>query len=154
MLYADSSVLVKFYFQEIGTSATLIRVNSGNRQVATSLISFAEVHAAIARKHRERQIDSGTLYRLRGQFEDDWSNLIEVVDLNRSSMASLPSLVEKFPLKAADAIQLASALWLKGQLETEIGHIGAAILEFVASDQALLSAARGCGLQVFNPEDV
>ena len=153
MLYADSSVLVKFYFQEIGSDSALIRVKSGNRQVATSMISFAEVHAAIARKLRERQIDSATLHRLRGQFERDWASLIEVIDLNTSSMASLPSLVEKFPLKAADAVQLSSALWLNEQLETEMGSIGG-VLEFAASDQVLLATARKCGLQVFNPEDI
>ena len=153
MLYVDSSVLVKFYFQEIGSDAALIHVRAGNRPVATSLISFAEVHAAMARKYRERQISSATLQRLRGQFDRDWAAFIEVVDVNNSSIAAVPSLVERFPLKAADAIQLSSALWLKDQLEAEIGPFKRATMEFTASDQALLEAARQCGLQVFNPEE-
>jgi predicted nucleic acid-binding protein len=55
MIYADSSVIVKRYYEEPGTA----RVREGwgrEDRVFTSKVSYAEVHAALARKHRERGI--------------------------------------------------------------------------------------------------
>jgi predicted nucleic acid-binding protein len=153
MLYLDSSVLAKFYFNEVGSDSLFFRVKAGNRAVAASLLAFAEVHAAIARKRREKAISSAAFFRLREQFEKDWSTLIDVIDLNALTLAALPRLVEQFPLKAGDAIQLSTALWLNDHLKEELGPEGTRSMEFAASDQILVGAARQCGLLVFDPEE-
>jgi hypothetical protein len=121
--------------------------------LAASMLSFAEVHSAMAHKHRNREISSVELSRLRESFERDWENLVHAVELNQQTMAALPGLVEQYPLKAADAIQLSTALWLKNNMEAgKYSGVGR-VLEFGVSDQILAESARKCGLVVFNPED-
>ncbi len=54
--------------------------------------------------------------------------------------AEAEMLVDRFPLKAADALQLAAALtWASGEPSTHV---------FVSGDTQLLQAARQCGFQV------
>ena len=152
MLYLDSSAIVKFYFKEAGSEAMIAKAKAGDQAVGASVLSFAEVHLAMARKYREGQISSAELVRLRERFGNDWS-LLEVLDLNTQMMAALPKLVEQFPLKAADAVQLSTALWLKNNLESELEAGSSEVLEFASADQILIGTARKCGLQVFNPEE-
>jgi uncharacterized protein len=153
MLYLDSSALVKLYFKEPGSDSLLFRIKAASQAITASVLSFTEVHAAIARKRREMDISSAGFFRLRDQFETDWSKRIEVIELNGLTMAALPRLVEQFPLKAGDAVQLSTALWLYGEMKRELGRERDGILEFVASDRTLAHSARKCGLQVFNPEE-
>jgi hypothetical protein len=153
MLYLDSSAIVKFYFKEVGSDAMAARATTGDQAVGASILSFAEVHSAMGRKYREGQISSAELFRLRGDFEKDWARIVDVFDINARTMAGLPKLVEEFPLKAADAIQLSTALWLKDSLEAESESGLSELLEFTSADQILVDIARKCGLRVFNPEE-
>jgi predicted nucleic acid-binding protein len=61
MLYLDSSALVKVYFKEIGTEAVIARAIDPNQEVCTSVLTFAEVQSALARRHRERLLTSQEL---------------------------------------------------------------------------------------------
>jgi predicted nucleic acid-binding protein len=153
MLFLDTSVFVKVYFKEAGSDAIIARFTAPNRVLAASVLSFAEVHAAIARKYREKQISSVELTRLRESFGRDWEILVNAVELSQQTMAALPGLVEHFPLRAADAIQLSAALWLKNNMDAGKYSGAGKILEFGVSDQILAESARKCGLVVFNPED-
>ena len=153
MLFLDTSVFVKVYFKEAGSDAIIARFTAPNQVLAASVLSFAEVQAAIARKYREKQISSVELTRLRESFGRDWEIFVNAVELNRQTMAALPGLVEHFPLKAADAIQLSAALWLKDSMDAGKYSGAGNVLEFGVSDQILAESARRCGLVVFNPED-
>jgi predicted nucleic acid-binding protein len=153
MLFLDASVLIKVYFKEAGSGAIIARSTAPNQVLAASVLSFAEVHSAMARKYRTREINSKELSRLRVTFERDWEILVNAVELNRHTMAVLPALVERHSLKAADAIQLSAALWLKNNMDTGKYSGAGQILEFGVSDQNLADCARKCGLVVFNPED-
>lgn len=152
MLFLDTSVFVKVYFKEAGSDSIIARSTAPNQLLAASVLSFAEVHSAMARKYREKQISLADLTRLRDSFERDWETFVHAVEFNQDIMAALPGLLERYPLKAADAIQLSAALWLKKTIIA--GNIpGAAnVLEFGVSDQILAECARKCGLVVFNPE--
>jgi uncharacterized protein len=152
MLFLDTSVFVKIYFREAGSEAIITRSTAPNQVLAASMLSFGEVHSAMARKFRAKQISSVELSRLRGIFERDWEVLVNAVEVNQQTMAALPGLVEQYPLKAADAIQLSAALWLKNNLDAGRYSRAGKILEFGASDQILVETARKCGLAVFNPE--
>src|SRR5437879_11791786 len=55
MLYLDASVLAKRYFTERGTDAVQTRFRSGER-IFTSVLSYAEIHAALGRKYRAREL--------------------------------------------------------------------------------------------------
>jgi len=152
MLFLDTSVFVKVYFKEAGSDAIVARSNSPNQVLAASVLSFAEMHSAMARKYRERQINLLQLSRLRETFERDWETLVHAVELNQQTMEAIPGLVEQYPLKAADAIQLSAALWLKNNIGAgKYSRVGN-VLEFAVSDQVLAESARRCGLVVFNPE--
>jgi predicted nucleic acid-binding protein len=153
MLFLDTSVLIKVYFKEAGSEAVIARFTAPNQVLAASVLSFAAVHAAMARKHRNREISSAKLSTLRETFERDWENSINTVELNRQTTAALPGLVKAYPLKAADAVQLSAALWLQNSLAVE-KYLGAdRVLEFGVSDRILADSARKCGLVVFNPEE-
>jgi predicted nucleic acid-binding protein len=153
MLFLDTSVFVKIYFREAGSEAIIARSAAPNQVLAASVLSFAEVHSAMARMYRARQISSVELSSLRKSFERDWETLVHAVELNQQTMAALPGLVEQYPLKAADAIQLSAALWLRNNMDAKGRSGGGRVLEFGVSDQILADAARKCGLQVFNPEE-
>jgi predicted nucleic acid-binding protein len=112
MLYLDSSAIVKRYFKEKGSNAVITRAAEPNQEIFTSVLSFAEVQSTIARKHREMQITSQEFTRLRESFESDWTILFTAIELNLETMGTLPKLVELYPLKAGDAIQLSTAIWL------------------------------------------
>jgi predicted nucleic acid-binding protein len=153
MLFLDTSVLVKVYFKEIGSEAIIARSTAPSQVLAASVLSYAEVHSAMARKYREEQINSAELSRLRESFEKHWEIKIIAVELNQQTMAALPGLLGLYPLKAADAIQLSAALWLNNNLGAGKYSGAGKVLEFGVSDQILAESARKCGLVVFNPEE-
>jgi predicted nucleic acid-binding protein len=153
MLYLDASVLAKRYFIEKGSSVVAARFESGER-IFTSILSFAEVHSAIARKFREKDFDAQEFNRLRDAFQDDWLFSLSKLDLDLNSMTALPQLVEAYSLKAGDAIHLSTAVWLKDSLRVGkwSGKPGGTV-EFGVADSQLAKVAQECGFQVFNPED-
>jgi len=153
VLYLDSSALVKRYFKEKGSNAVITRAAELNQEIFTSVLSFAEVQSAIARKHREKQITSQEFIRLREAFESDWTILFTSIELNLQTMGTLPKLMELYPLKAGDAIQLSTAIWLNEGIQSDVSPRAKEILEFGVADRRLCLIAHKCGLRVFNPED-
>jgi predicted nucleic acid-binding protein len=152
MLYLDASALAKRYFKERGSEFVAARFESGEK-IFTSLLSFAEIHSAIARKFREKEFNAQEFDRLREAFRDDWLFSIGKLDIDLNSMTALPRLVETYSLKAGDAIHLSTAVWLKDSLRIGKwrGEVGETI-EFGVADSRLAKIAVECGFQVFNPE--
>jgi predicted nucleic acid-binding protein len=153
MLYLDSSAIVKRYFKEKGSNAVITRAAELNQAIFTSVLSFAEVQSTIARKHRERQITSQEFTRLRETFESDWTILFTAIECDLETMGRLPKLVELYALKAGDAIQLSTAIWLNEGIQSDVSPRAKEVLEFGVADRALATIADKCGLRVFNPED-
>jgi len=153
MLFLDTSVFVKVYFRELGMEATVSRFSSPGEVLAASVLSYAEMHSVMARKYREKQISLAELSRLRETFERDWERLVNAVELNRQTLAALPGLVERYPLKSADAIQLSAALWLRDYVDVGRSSAEGRAFEFGVSDHILAASARKCGLVIFNPEE-
>lgn len=152
MLYLDASALIKKYLNEKGSQAIASRFESGEK-IFTSTLSYGEVHASIGRKFRSRELDRGELTRLREEFESDWLFSLSVLELDLRTMSALPRLVEKYSLRAGDAIHLSAAFWLIDSFR--LGIIGALPEEFVefgVADRRLSEVAIECGLLVFNPE--
>ena len=153
MLYLDASALAKRYFNEQGSDVVAARFESGER-IFTSILSFAEVHSAIARKFRDKEFDTQEFSRLRDAFQNDWFFSLSKLDLDLKAMIALPRLVETYSLKAGDAIHLSTAVWLKDSLLVGIrsGKTGETV-EFGVADNRLAKVAQECGFLVFNPED-
>jgi len=152
MLYLDSSALLKRYFKEKGSRALNARFDRGG-DIYTSVLSFAEVHEAIARAYRMKEVGSRELANLREAFEFDWSIGLSPLEVNLSTMVALPKLVEQYPIKASDAIHLSTAHWLRDTFQLHGGASMREPVEFGVADQRLGQIAFQCGLRVFNPEE-
>jgi uncharacterized protein len=133
--FLDTSALVKRYVAERGSSEVRRRFRSGT--VAAARIAYAELAAALARRHRERGLTADALESILKRLDGDFSKLV-VVEIRAALIARVPDLVRKHPLRGYDAVQLAAALSLRAR--------GA--VELWATDGALLDAARGEGLRV------
>ena len=153
MLYLDASALIKCYLKEAGTGALIARITEPNQRIFTSILSFAEVHAAMARKHRGKYLNSTELAQLRDTFARDWALILHTVELNLQTASEIPSLAEKYPIKAGDAVHLSAALWINRTIQTEADSRERASLEFCVADRALAEIANRCGLLVYNPEE-
>lgn len=148
MLYLDASALIKQFLQEKGSHA-VSKAFSSSAPLFSSALTFAEVHAVLARKVRVGDISSHAFPMFRHMFEAEWRTRIHVVEIHEGSMTFIPSLLEQHPLKAADAIHLSAALWL-----WENARKAPTDLEFWTADKALARIVGECGLCVFNPEEV
>ena len=141
MLYLDSSALVKRYVREPGRNSLVQRLKTGGH-LYSSAISYAEIHAALARKHREGELSRVEFLRARNDFEVDWLEMQEV-SVNHETLGPIVQLVEHVPLRGMDAIHLAAAIWLQRKFKEAP--------QIVSSDPRLLKAARRFRFDVYDP---
>lgn len=142
MNYLDTSALIKRFVAEKG-SPQVENLVSQSGHVATAKIAYAEVHAGLARKHREGHLPSGQYALACRQFESDWPAYV-LLDLQDEILTLARDLIQRHPLRGFDAIHLASALRLKTALGEEV--------TFAAADERLLRAARVERLRPLNVE--
>jgi len=143
MIYIDSSALVKRYTEEAGTDfVKSILMTDG--LITTSKLTYPEILSALMRKVRAGEIERKRLDDIVDRFEKDWDHVL-VLEFHNDLLPIVKTLIEKHPLKAADAIHLSSALWLKLSSKADV--------TFVASDSNLLKAAGAEKLEVMNPLD-
>ncbi len=136
MNYFDTSALVKRFVEEPG-SRRVEALIAAQRHVATSKIAYAELHAALARKLRERKLTLPAYRRVSARFDSDWRAYIRV-EFADALLELTRDLVRRHPLRGFDAIHLAAAIRLQDQLNEAI--------HFVAADQRLIQAAQHEGL--------
>ena len=129
-LYLDTSALLKRYVDEAGSDA-VIALMAEAEAVVTSLVTRAEVPAAIAKAVRRRVLDDDRAQRAHGRFLKEWPNFGKV-PVTDALVARADTLTWEHGLRAYDAIQLAAAL---SCLET-IDALGADIL-FATFDRQL-----------------
>ena len=132
-LYLDTSVLVKLYIREDDSEEVAAAVADAT-MVATSLLAYPEVCAALERRRREKSVSPAALKAARQAFEADWPSWIAVGiddDLARRSAR----LAERHGLRAADAIHLASFERILAAAEDDNAR-------FLCADDRLSKAAR------------
>ena len=156
MLYLDSSALIKHYQTERGTDALNVRLEEEEqnlRSVFTSVLTYAEVHAALSRRTRDARLSSEEATEVQDKFDVDWVLSLSPIDLDSSVLGFVRNVVNEFPLRGADAIHLASALWLR-----DMARLGlkkdqyAGPLVLASSDKQLTKAALKRHIEVFDPE--
>ena len=156
MLYLDSSALIKHYIKERGTDAIESKFREEEkyqRTAFTSVIAYAEVQAAFARRRRDRLLSFAETSRVQDEFVSDWAVTLNQVELGAGVLLFIRGLVEEFPLRGFDAIHLASALWLRDALRIGRNLAQASnTLEFVSSDRQLNKAASQLGMEIFDSE--
>jgi uncharacterized protein len=135
--YFDASALVKRYVRETGSNTVRRLLASG--VAASSRLSEVEISSGIARRTREGTLTVRQRDRMLSALLRDIPALA-VVELVPEVTAEARALLRRHPLRAGDAIQLASCLYLQRQLAESV--------PFVAFDGRLLDAARAENLDI------
>ena len=143
ILYLDASALVKRYVAELG-SPEVISAISLSQMSGTSIVSRAEIAAALGKAVRmgvaNRQLIELSLI----QFRQDWPRLIRI-QTSEVLLARAEMLAWDLGLRGFDAVHLASALVWNESLDQEI--------MFATYDRHLWQAAHSSGLTCF-PENL
>jgi predicted nucleic acid-binding protein len=142
ILYLDTSALVKQYVQESGSDEVLDLIQ-GSEHVGTSLISRAEMSAALSRAARSKILSASAAHAAWERFLEDWSSLSRLT-VSRQIIDRTSLLAWDFPLRGYDAVHLASAILWQETLEVEI--------LLATFDRELWSAAHKAGLSVWPAE--
>jgi predicted nucleic acid-binding protein len=132
MLYLDTSALAKLYFQEPETSEVRRLVEADSGLVFTSIATYAEMLAVLARCRKERRIAEGAYRSAKRGFLADWRAL-HVVGMDQRVLAPAEKLIETYGLRGFDAVHLCAALWIGRPL-------------FACFDARLRAAAQSAGL--------
>lgn len=156
MLYLDSSALMKHYQNERGTDAFDKRLRSEYENLGhafTSVLSYAEIHAIIARRVRERLLSAADGAAIHERFDADWVLGFTAIELDSHVLIFIRQIVRTHPLRGADAVHLASALCLRDMVNAgaRLARHGEKIT-FASSDKQLIRAAQQHNLEIFNPE--
>ena len=131
MRYFDASALAKRYVRE-KDSTKVRRLLSGDVP-ATSRLSAVEIVSALMRRSREGTLSGKNRDRALTVLDTDLAAML-IVELTPEIVTRAQALLRRHPLRAGDAIQLASCLQLKEELDDET--------VFVAFDAQLVAAAR------------
>jgi predicted nucleic acid-binding protein len=135
--YFDASALVKRYIREAGSITVRRLLASGT--AASSRLSEVEISSGIVRRARERAFTIQQRDRMLAALLRDVPALA-IVEVTPEIAADARALLLRHPLRAGDAIQLASCLYLNRQLGQDV--------PFVVFDGRLVKAARAEGLTV------
>ncbi len=143
--FFDSSGLVKHYIDEVGSEWVQKTLSTREVIVAITEIGIVEVVAAFAKRERMKEITSSEYSFARRVFLKivDQYNVISV---SREVINRAVKLTDRHPLRAYDAVQLATALQLADALAEED-----LALTFVSADERLCEAAEQETLTVVNP---
>jgi predicted nucleic acid-binding protein len=146
--FLDSSALVKRYASENGSVwIQSIVVPEGGNTLVVARTTWVEVCSAFARLLREEAISQSDFDGTIQSFRHDWSTEYQVIELDSDVAQSAAEQLFRYPLRAFDAIQLASCL----KLQSAMTESSSTTLRFVSADERLLAAATGELLTVDNP---
>ncbi len=148
--FADSSGLVKRHVKEIGSVwfSQVADAQTGNT-IIISRLSISEVFSAFNRRRRELSLSHSDYQRVAQDFEDCCQTQYQIIEITEEVTEKSRELLEKYPLRASDSIQLASAVLTNENLK----QANFPELIFLASDQKLLDAAIGENMQNDNPQN-
>lgn len=146
--YADTSVLVKRHVQEIGSAwfRNLVLSDSTDQIVSTKL-SIVEVFSTFNRRKRESTISQIDYDDFATNFRAISRNEYLLIELSDPIIMESQRLLESHPLRAGDAIQVATAIDVRNMLHNSL--LPAPI--FLASDNKLIDAAIAEGFGTDNP---
>lgn len=148
--FLDTSALVKRYVAETGSNwIKSITDSATGNDVAIAQITWVEALSALSRRRREGSLSVDDFDLVLQGFREDFENQYRVIEVDRSLIETAGQLVIQYPLRAYDAVQLASALRVES-LFTSIPDIE---LVFVTADDRLINIAQTEGLFTDNPNN-
>jgi uncharacterized protein len=133
IVYADASALAKLILGEDGQLTMQSTVESA-QYVASSVIAYAELRAAMAAAHRDGRIAPSERDAVRISLEGLWSTISEV-PVDTALVRHAGELAERFHLRGYDAVHLAALIQFGAPSE----------ITFACWDLQLLRAARELG---------
>lgn len=153
--YFDTSALVKYYLTETGSRWVSGLLDARDfrgdwiHKAVTTLLSNVEGICALERAHRGGRIDTVSLESARRRLLLDLRLRYRVLGVNRAVVLRAADLAQDRPLRAYDALQLATALFLNEELAGRC----VPVCVFVSADENLLAAARAARLAAENPNE-
>ena len=148
--FMDTSALVKRYINEIGSPWVRSLTDSQpNNKIILARITWVEILSAFARLQRESKIDPAALMLVNQAFKFDWDTQYQIMELDKGLAEKAGGLVQKFPLRAYDSVQLASAV----KIHEIFSKTVQGMFTFVSADDRLLNAAKAEGLNAENPNN-
>ena len=144
--YLDTSALIKRYVEEEGTPQIVgltARLDGGTLIILD--LALIESRSAVRRREREGDIPPVDADRILKQIEEDAASSFLVQPSTAAVVEDAARLIDRHPLKAYDALQLAGCLMARRGTPVPV--------TFVCADTRLCDAARVEGLIVMNPLD-
>jgi predicted nucleic acid-binding protein len=142
IFYLDASAIVKRYIDET-RSAEVRAATQSSATLGTSVLSRAEVAAAIHKGYRSRTIDEAAATEAVRRFERDWPSLVRL-RVNEKLVKYAAGLAWTYGLRGYDSVHLASAAAWQQSLQIEVA--------MATFDLALWNAAGNIGLKAFPPD--
>ena len=148
LYFLDSSALVKRYVTEKGSAwIRALTAPSARNPLIIARITWVEVLSALARRQREGSLTPGDVAQAVQAFRYDLDMQYQVTELDPALAGAAGELVTKHPLRAYDAVQLASAL----RVQLGLAQAQAPALTFLTADDRLIAVAQAEGLLTDNP---
>jgi uncharacterized protein len=148
--YLDTSGLIKRYVTESGSSwVRRLFQPEDDHFFITCRLTMPEVYSALARRLREGSVSKASYDTNIHAFQNDSTTVYRYIELTLDVVNSSRHLLEQYPLRANDAVQLASALIANHSL----AEAGLAPLLFLSADKRLIDVAVAEGLSGENPND-
>ena len=143
-VYLDTSALIKLYVEEEGGERVVDAAESAaDGHIVILVLTPLEARSAIRRRQREGDIATADVDRVLRQIEDDCSTLFLTQPLSSPVMEEAARVIDRHPLRAYDALQLAGCLVVREAMPEPV--------TFVCADARLCEAAADEGLTTLNP---
>lgn len=147
IFFFDTSALIKRYLHEKGSARVRRLLQSATGIFYQTFLTPLEMTSVFYRQHRGGQISIEQLSFLLRSYAAHSHRDYLLVPYSESLFDLAEALISRHPLRALDAIQLASALQLRSSLPTDTP-----VLTFLSADGRLIMAARQEHLEAENPE--
>lgn len=145
LYYLETSALVKLYVLEPGTDRLLhLASNASENRLVVLEVSPVEVRSAIRRRERAGDISPDTASLILDRLQQHMESRFLRQVLDDTVLDGALEMIDRYALRAYDAIQLAGCLALKIATGTEHPT-------FVCSDHQLLAAAHSELIPVLDP---
>jgi predicted nucleic acid-binding protein len=138
MRFWDSSALIPLLVHEQSSDA-MRAILSSDRRITASVITPIEIESALWRRRHHDEMDAEQHMSAEEMFAEltaSWSEIADIISAQRIAL----DLLSRHTLRAADAIQLATAI--------VASNATVASLPFVTLDRDLRAAARAEGFTV------
>ena len=146
LYYLETSALVKLYVRELGTDRLLeLTSRSSDSRLAILSLTRVEFISAVRRRERNREIPTAVATGLIEAFGRHVQTRFVTQAVTDFVIDLANALVDRYALRAFDAIQLGGYAALKNTTSTAEPPV------FVCADRDLLAAAEMEGFPTLNP---